>query len=61
MPFLHAEYVHALRVWTRDVDAMWLIAAFVMAAGVAHALRTALEAEGETHVSDEAATPRAGR
>lgn len=62
-PFLHAEYVHALRVWTRDVDAMWLIAAFLMAAGVVHALRTGLEHEGqdETGVRDAAGGTTAGR
>jgi hypothetical protein len=42
-PFLHAAFVHDLRRRAGDVDGVWLLAAFAMAAGIVHALRAGLE------------------
>jgi hypothetical protein len=44
-PFLHAAFVHDLRMRAGDVDGVWCLAAFAMAAGIVHAMRAGLEHE----------------
>jgi hypothetical protein len=44
-PFLHAAFVNDLRMRSRDVDPVWWLAAFALAAGIVHALRAGLEHE----------------